>query len=61
MEVGLVDMVDMEVGMVDMVDMEVGMEEEMDMVEYTAEGSLHLVSQHVEDGHIPLAHPKRVL
>ena len=50
--------VDMEVGMVDM---EVGMEEEMDMVEYTAEGSLHLVSQHVEDGHIPLAHPKRVL
>ena len=51
----------MEVGMVDMVDMEVGIEEEMDMVEYTAEGSLHLVSQHVEDGHIPLAHPKRVL
>ena len=43
------------------VDMEVGMEEEMDMVEYTADGSLHLVSQHGHDGHIPLAHPKRVL
>ena len=43
------------------VDMEVGMEEEMDMVEYTAVGSLHLVSQHGHDGHIPLAHPKRVL
>jgi len=50
-----------EVHMVELTMQEVGMEEEMDMVEYTADGSLHLVSQHGHDGHIPLAHPKRVL
>ena len=50
-----------EVDMVELTMQEVGMEDEMDMVEYTADGSLHLVSQHGQDGHIPLAHPKRVL